>query len=586
MPATTGVAPQALLERIRRYILGHPLSSTIIAALTAFVAQRFCLQMLREPDDNDDVEHEAALAPPEFVLDGSSSFYAFLFSPEGVCIAHGGDPANVGKTLAQVFQNEEIEDASALHERFMRTAAAGGGWCAYSWRSPAAGVRLKGAYIVGVKVGGKPHYAGVGYMLAPPQSAGRALGLYGFVCTGEGKFIAHGGSADFIGQTLGDVVSATGNHLTDAGVLLERFTTAARLGGGFVEYSWRNHVDAPLLVKGAQVLRVELGTGCTQAAAAIQRVESERNWSGSYSNLAALAEAAGSEVEPMSALATTSGRARTLFCGVGYFGGNAEQPEGSNATLRWRAAARAACLALKRKLAGARSDDAVAEFVADDEGVIAAAAAEALCREEAELPDSLAALLKPSETAAALGLYGIVLDSRDGTFLAHGGNPSFVGCTLEEVMRGAGLAQQDAPALLRRFRTAAHRVPGGSWVRYTWKAEVSEPAHIKGAHCSRLQLENPRREALAILCYGAPTSDAPADLQLPTPPPVAPSRSAVKAAALVLLEKLARADGAKAVHAVVNDLDGALATAAAEALGWEITHLPKDTLAGVQLAPL
>ena len=34
------------------------------------------------------------------------------------------------------------------------------------------------------------------------------------------------------------------------------------------------------------------------------------------------------------------------------------------------------------------------------------------------------------------------------------------------------------------------------------------------------------------------------------------------------------------------DLDGALATAAAEALGWEITHLPKDTLAGVQLAPL
>jgi hypothetical protein len=72
----------------------------------------------------------------------------------------------------------------------------------------------------------------------------------GFVCTGEGRFVAHGGSPAFIGKSLSSVVAQTNNHLTDASALLERFTTAARLGGGFVEYPWRNSPDAPLLTKG------------------------------------------------------------------------------------------------------------------------------------------------------------------------------------------------------------------------------------------------------------------------------------------------------------------------------------------------
>ena len=82
----------------------------------------------------------------------------------------------------------------------------------------------KGAYIVGVYVGGgKKGYAGVGYRLCPPESAGRSLGLYGFVCTGEGKFIAHGGSPAFIDMTLDEVVATTNNHLTDAGALNSLF---------------------------------------------------------------------------------------------------------------------------------------------------------------------------------------------------------------------------------------------------------------------------------------------------------------------------------------------------------------------------
>ena len=54
------------------------------------------------------------------------------------------------------------------------------------------------------------------------------------------------------------------------------------------------------------------------------------------------------------------------------------------------------------------------------QGLVAAAAAEALCQEDTTtLPPALSALLEPAKNAAALGLYGAVIDS-SGTFLAHG----------------------------------------------------------------------------------------------------------------------------------------------------------------------
>ena len=58
-------------------------------------------------------------------------FHAFVFSSDGICIAHGREPSFVGKALQQVFANEEIEDSADMHERFLRAAAAGGGWCTY-----------------------------------------------------------------------------------------------------------------------------------------------------------------------------------------------------------------------------------------------------------------------------------------------------------------------------------------------------------------------------------------------------------------------------------------------------------------------
>ena len=272
--------------------------------------------------------------------------------------------------------------------------------------------------------------------------------------------------------------------------------------------------------------------------------------------------------------------------GVGYFGGDAEQPD--PVAVRWRSAGRQACLALKRKLGGAQTDEELAACVGDGEGVVAAAAAEALCREEPDLPPALAALLKPAQTAEALGLYAVILDERTGTFLAHGGSAELVGTTLTAV--AARLQVPDGARLLQRFRAAAACPPEGTWVRYNWRSAPGQPLVAKGAHCRCVQLaHHPRRQALALLCYGASAASAPlADDELPTPPPVAPSRAAVRAAALALRHRLEAADKEADIRTAVDDADGVLATAAAVAIGWEVTPLSEASelesrLEGIQL---
>ena len=76
------------------------------------------------------------------------------------------------------------------------------------------------------------------------------------------------------------------------------------------------------------------------------------------------------------------------------------------------------------------------------------------------MPPAVAALLQPGRTAAALGLYGFVLDARDGRFLAHGGCASYVGTTLDAVAKAAELPASGAE-LLAAFRHAAETGGGG-----------------------------------------------------------------------------------------------------------------------------
>ena len=174
---TAPSAPGAtLLTRLRQRLLARPLTTSLGVALFVLALRRL-LSQLRQRLLATGVQRTTTggLPPPRFVLDAQEDFHAFVFSNDGICVAHGRDPSFVGKSLRQVFANEEIEDSAEMHERFLRAAAAGGGWCAYSWRTSPAVLRLKGAYIFGVDLGGGQHgYAGVGYALCPPASAGRA----------------------------------------------------------------------------------------------------------------------------------------------------------------------------------------------------------------------------------------------------------------------------------------------------------------------------------------------------------------------------------------------------------------------------
>lgn len=220
------------------------------------------------------------------------------------------------------------------------------------------------------------------------------------------------------------------------------------------------------------------------------------------------------------------------------------------------------------------------------QGLVAAAAAEALCQEDTTtLPPALSALLEPAKNAAALGLYGAVIDS-SGTFLAHGSCPAFVGRSLEAVMAEVGMEPGDATSLFEKFAAAARR-PSGSWVRYEWRSRENEPIHVKGAHASAVQLDGNAGlgadTGIVLICYGAVGSAPPAG-QLPRLPPVAPSRRGVKAAARTLRRQLAAAESttpampAAKLEEIINDRSGVMAAAAAEALAWEVTPIPSERL--------
>ena len=155
-PHTLSAQLRRRLAQLRSQLLAHPLATSMGVALFALALRRLLSQLRRRLPST-----TAGLPAPRFVLDAHEDFHAFVFSSDGICIAHGREPSFVGKALQQVFANEEIEDSADMHERFLRAAAAGGGWCTYSWRTSPAVLRLKGAYIFGVDLGGGKHgYAG------------------------------------------------------------------------------------------------------------------------------------------------------------------------------------------------------------------------------------------------------------------------------------------------------------------------------------------------------------------------------------------------------------------------------------------
>lgn len=217
------------------------------------------LRQRQRREANSDGQGAAPRKSVRFRLDEDSMFYGFVFSYQGVCVAHGADASFVGLSLNEVLQrtNNSV-DGDELHERFKQAAEEGGEWVSYAWRNTSQhAVQHKGAYIIKIVQWGLPYYAGVGYSLVPPPPATVDAGLYGFICTSEGMLLAHGASTSFVGSTLADVIEKTANTQIDATTLLRRFHAAARLGGGWVTYPWRNDRGQPMRTKGCFVTRLD-----------------------------------------------------------------------------------------------------------------------------------------------------------------------------------------------------------------------------------------------------------------------------------------------------------------------------------------
>jgi hypothetical protein len=85
-----------------------------------------------------------------------------------------------------------------------------------------------------------PGYGGGG--TAGRASAASADWLYTFAYDFNGTSVAHGAAGRFVGRTLWDIIggSATLSVLVDGRQLHERFVAAARNGGGWVSYAWKN----------------------------------------------------------------------------------------------------------------------------------------------------------------------------------------------------------------------------------------------------------------------------------------------------------------------------------------------------------
>lgn len=95
-----------------------------------------------------------------------TGFYVFAYEFDGKCVAHGGNPTFVGKSLSGILSSvgNTFVDGVALHMQFVAAANEDGGWVAYPWKNTnAEGIYSKVAYIMKVSMNNKHYYFGVGY---------------------------------------------------------------------------------------------------------------------------------------------------------------------------------------------------------------------------------------------------------------------------------------------------------------------------------------------------------------------------------------------------------------------------------------
>lgn len=83
--------------------------------------------------------------------------YVFIYSMDGVNVAHGAKPQLVGKNLISLRDQDGVE---LIREMVSVTEGGGSGWVDYKWPNPTNNaIENKSAYVVAL---GDAHFAGVG----------------------------------------------------------------------------------------------------------------------------------------------------------------------------------------------------------------------------------------------------------------------------------------------------------------------------------------------------------------------------------------------------------------------------------------
>lgn len=405
---------------------------------------------------------EETLDPDQFlanvtaqVHNRDTGFYPFILDTEtAVCVAHGTNASFVGLTLQQIFERAGITvaDADSLHDRFLK-----GGWIQYLWTDGGA-VNSKMAYVV-TNVTGRLS-VGVGYEnqqlpVNLPCSAdydswcsitnvqslvGKAQfllyqaesqaafenalyqisnnpdftvkeGFYPFVYDiANGRLVAHGRLQGSLGSTLPELFVQLALGTADDGAALHAtFVTGVQeQDTAWVQYQWRN--------------RLEEAT---------------------YTKIAYLVKISTTFQED-----TTNGEkpVKEFYLGVGFTFQIETLGQGlpgalCSATYNLPCAFRTSFQLTSHALSHASSSPLPVD----------------------EMFGAITTGTEPTFRPGN-GFYIFAYDF-NGTCVAHGGNSSFVGLTLEEVFQEVNIPL-DANQLHDMFRTAAKN--GGGWVLYDW----------------------------------------------------------------------------------------------------------------------
>ena len=404
-----------------------------------------------------------------------TGFYPFVFEKEtSKCVAHGSNPALVGKTLEQIFAflNIGFSDAPALHSRFVDAASRGGDWVQYLW-SDCGSTNSKLAFVTNLTSPVlKNYYLGVGYedaQLPPdlpcsqdfdsfcsitnvrsllgkaqfrllqaesleafeaavfrlsfdPQSFQIPQGFYTFMYHYDSRLKSHAILHDSFGLTLPQIIVDNGLGNSREGEALHQAFLGAAEGDndGWVQYPWRNNASENPYTKIASIVKIVFN-------------ETDEYYLGVGFNFVM-------DLEGLSD-GPTPGEA----CTADY-----------NPPCAFRSALALSSHTLSHAISSPLSVNDMFRAISYD------------------------------ETFRQGQFYAFVYDF-DGTCMAHGAQPDYVGLRLTDVFELNNIPL-DANRLHETFRASA--IKGGGWVLYDWLVPgVADSGFEKISYIFRINIQ-------------------------------------------------------------------------------------------------